>query len=299
MISLEKMIPHQISESGYITSVNGMVHPDRILTEHDFLYILSGTWEVFEGENAYELESDSLLILAAGRHHYGRQLCSPGNRHMYIHVRPTFKELALEEADFGRSDFEAGAFGEQNFAEGAAMDNPESILRFPSHIRCSANPHIRRLFHEIIELEWTDAPERNDQRSLLFSLLLCEISNLLHSQDHFQTDPVLNSVCQKVRSTPHTFFSADDMGAEHGISGRTLNNRFSRTYGKTFYAWQMETHLEMARQFLLSQPQTKLSETALNFGFYDEFHFSKTFRKYYGQPPSVFRREQGISIVKS
>ena len=51
----------------------------------------------------------------------------------------------------------------------------------------------------------------------------------------------------------------------------------------------METKLEMVRDFLIHQPDAKLHEAALNFGFYDEFHLSKAFKKQYGVSPSKFR----------
>ena len=65
MLYLEKMAERHITSANYITSVNGMVHPDRVLPEHDFLYMLDGTWEVFEDGKKYEMESDDLLILAS------------------------------------------------------------------------------------------------------------------------------------------------------------------------------------------------------------------------------------------
>ena len=92
---LEKMAKRTITSANYITSVNGMVHPDRIMAEHDFLYLLDGSWEIIEDGQKYEMQTDDLLILSAGRHHYGEKLCNPGNRHMYFHVLPTAKELSL------------------------------------------------------------------------------------------------------------------------------------------------------------------------------------------------------------
>ena len=47
MVMLEKMALREITSANYITPVNGMVHPDRIMDEHDFLYILDGEWEVW------------------------------------------------------------------------------------------------------------------------------------------------------------------------------------------------------------------------------------------------------------
>ena len=52
MLYLEKMAARHITSANYITSVNGMVHPDRVLPEHDFLYMLEGEMEVFEDGTA-------------------------------------------------------------------------------------------------------------------------------------------------------------------------------------------------------------------------------------------------------
>lgn len=95
MVLLEKMKLHTVASGNYVTSVHGMLHPDRILKEHDFLYILDGTWEIREDGVIYQLHSDDLLILAAGRHHYGLEMCNPGNRHMYIHVLPTARKNSI------------------------------------------------------------------------------------------------------------------------------------------------------------------------------------------------------------
>ena len=73
------------------------------------------------------------------------------------------------------------------------------------------------------------------------------------------------------------------------VCPRTLNNYFQKACGKTFSMYQMDLKLEMVKEFLIHQPQAKLHEAAVNFGFYDEFHLSKAFRKKYGQPPSKYR----------
>lgn len=267
---LEKMALHRISGANYVTSVNGMLHPNRILPEHDFLYMLDGTWEICEENIRYEMKSDDLLILTANRHHYGEKLCNPGNRHMYIHAFPTPLERAAS----------------------SQMDNMENLFFCPSLLSCRKSPRIRQLFHEIITAGWAQTPEQENRLSLLFSLLLCEIAELLVlSPRQPAPDPLVEEVCGRVRTTPQTFFSAREIAAEYFICERTLNNRFQKACGKSFHAFQMETKLEMVRQFLLSQPQAKLHEAALNYGFYDEFHLSKAFKKKFKMAPSEYRRQ--------
>ena len=88
-INLNIFSDYSLESANYITFINPGLHPDRILPFHDFLYIIDGTWEIIENENVYNLHSDDLIILAANRHHYGKNPCSANNRHMYIHAYPT------------------------------------------------------------------------------------------------------------------------------------------------------------------------------------------------------------------
>lgn len=272
MVFLEKMAKREFNSANYITSVNGMVHPDRVMAEHDFLYILDGDWEVIEDGAVYEIHSDDLLILTAGRHHLGEKMCNPGNRHMYFHVLPTEMESSLEES----------------------MEKMESslLLSCPPLLHCQTHPSIRRYFQELISVYWSESPEKKNRLSLLFNLLLCEISEMQSCPgDSLHQDPLVEEVTQQIRSTPQVCFTASEMASSHFICPRTLNNRFQKACGKTFCAFQMETKLEMVRHFLAHQPEAKLHEAAVNFGFYDEFHLSKAFKKQFGQSPSQFRKE--------
>ena len=125
---------HTITSGNYVTSVHGMVHPNRIIGEHDFLYILDGTWEIWEDDTSYALQSDDLLILTAGRHHYGKKLCNPGNRHMYVHALPTDVEKKY------------------NHLSTSAVDPSEVSRLFPcsSLLHCQHNPKVRQYMQEII-----------------------------------------------------------------------------------------------------------------------------------------------------
>lgn len=286
---LEKTAMHRITGANYMTNVNGTVHPDRILLEHDFLYILDGFWEIYEENAAYEIKGDDLLILTSGRRHFGKTPCTPGTRHMYLHAMPTDTEKSLCNG-CPSQDMQPPAQARTGFAAVTQMDNMENMLFCPTLLHCQSAPGIRKYFHEIIAAGWAQTPTQQDRLSLLFSLLLCEIADLLSSpQSRPVTDPMVEEVCRRIRTTPQTFFSAKEIAAGYFICERTLNNRFQKACGKSFYAFQMETKLEMVRQFLLSQPQAKLHEAAVNYGFYDEFHLSKAFKGRFGMAPSRYR----------
>ena len=276
MLSLEKMVPRTITSANYITSVNGMLHPTRTMTEHDFLYILDGTWEVIEEGIPYELQTDDLLILCAGRHHTGVRLCNPGNRHMYFHVLPTEGEQSRKTC--------------MDKMEATKTSEDSRFLRSHTLIHCQKEPKIRQYFHELISAYWGGDAQREDRLTLLFNLILCELASLQEeTAGGAGSNSMLERVRQKIYSNPQVFFSAPEMAAEFYICPRTLNNRFRASCNQTFSAYQMDLKLEMVREFLTHQPDAKLHEAAVNFGFYDEFHLSKAFKKKYGYPPSKLR----------
>ena len=272
MVYLEKKNLHTVTVGNYVTSVNGMIHPDRIMVEHDFLYMLDGEMEVWEDGIPYVLKNDDLLILAAGRHHYGKKLCTAGNQHMYIHAIPSPAE-------------EASNISLIPPAQG------DSLFSCPSLVHCAAAPQIRQNMQEMIFVLLSHSPERDTRLSLLFSLLLCELSEITISvESQMSPDPMVDSIMRLIHSTPQHFFSAQETASDYHICGRTLNNHFLKSCGKTFSTFQMDTKLQMVQQFLLEQPYTKLYEVAVNYGFYDEFHLSKAFKKKYGISPSQYRQ---------
>lgn len=254
---------YMLESVNYITCINPMVHPDRILPYHDFLYIIDGDWEIWEEENVYSLHSDDLLILEAGKHHYGLKPCSPGNRHMYIHA--------------------AGGMG----VEGS------TLKEFKSLIHCQNNSRVKQLFEEILSVMWSEDELKDMKLELLFKLFLCEILKQQEQTDRSKVNIVEQAV-SLMQTTPQTFFTSTEMADKFFVCERTLNNLFRKTYNMTFSGYQMDRKLEMVRQYLQMHPESKLDEAAKNFGFCDEFHLGKAYKKKYGVSPKRHIKEQGI-----
>ncbi len=267
----------QIISANHITMIHPTLHPDRVLKEHDFLYMLDGTWEIGEElscgskREIFSMRTDDLLILPAGRHHYGISPCSSNNRHMYIHAKPLSGETVCDPL--------------------SVKSAPAGLSVFSSLIHCQDAPRIRSLFEEIISECWGSSPLKDQKLSLLFNLLLC---TLLEQQEKEGVPSgaatLVEEVSRLIRSTPQTFFTGKELAERFYVCERTLSNHFKRAFGKTLYAYQMDVKLEMVHQFLLTQPGVKLHETALNFGFCDEFHLSRAFRRKYGLSPDQYRK---------
>lgn len=246
--------------------VTGALHPDRVMAEHDLVYLVEGDWEIFQNGSAYRLCPDDVIFLNAGERHCGSSPCSDRTKTMYIHV-------SRDPAD--------------RFSE---KEKPASgpLIPIETLTRCGKNPEVKRLFQEIVHGYRSCSAYRETELSALFTLLLCALAGCLASSGR-ERDETADRIARLIERNPHRFFSLEELSAAFHLCKKTVDNRFRRAYGTSVYRYQMDAKLEAVRTCLLDHPALKLREAAENFGFYDEFHLSKCFKQKFGLPPSEYR----------
>jgi AraC-like DNA-binding protein len=257
----------QVSYANQNSFIIGMNHPDRIMEEHDLVYIIEGSWQIYQNDTPYMVQAGDVILLHAGQHHYGVKPCEPNTKTMYIHVSADKNDY------FGNADFS----GEKS-----------SSMEINTLVHCQINTSVKRLFGDIISAYWSDTPTKESKISAMFQLLLCELYELKDSES-FSDMKISEKVIQIIHSNPQEFFTAKELAERLFVSERTLRNKFIKAYNQTIYQYQIETKLEKSRQLLKDFPKMKLHELAVNLGFYDEFHFSKSFKKRYDVSPTKYK----------
>jgi len=53
----------------------------------------------------------------------------------------------------------------------------------------------------------------------------------------------------------------------------------------------IKTKMSDGRDLILQDPSITLKEIAATYGFYDEYHFSKSYKKIMGYPPKQTKRQ--------
>ena len=232
---------------------------DRVLEYHDLIYLVDGSWSITEGETEYPLERDDVLLLTAGEHHYTRLPCAPGTRTMCIHV-------VREPGD----------------SEGCAW-----AMKLPTCIRTRGYASPKRYFEEITDAYWSVDPHKDDRIAALFNLLVLDLARIASQPARHD---IADEVIRLVNSSSHVNYRASDMADKFYVSTKTINNTMQRRVGMSFAKYQMNRKLEMVALHLEVEPDVSLSEIAAMFGFCDEFHLSKNFKKKYGVSPSQYRQ---------
>lgn len=173
----------EISAAYYNFYAEPALHPDRVMYEHDFVYICEGSWEVFQDRLPFQLEEGDVLLLTAGHHHYGKLPCKEGTRTMYIHVSPA------DDRNAGTDDGE-----------------PEGYVLLPEKVSCGQFPRVKRLFETIVyEYSLAEQSLYQARLSALFGLLLVELSAALQRAEPLTQDPLVKEVLDFIHANPQRF----------------------------------------------------------------------------------------------
>ena len=261
MIFLGTEQRRKVCECNVNYSPEGILHPDRVMDVYDLLYLTEGNWEIWEEDCCYSMEKGQVLLLEPGKHHFSRGKCTPGMRNMYIH----FAGLEADGKEKGKG------------------------LWIPKLSESAGNREIPRLFEQMVEAFWSGGVQQELRTTALLELLLCELS-VEEKEERQNPDPVIREILQRFYASPERFFSPEELAKEYGFSIRTISSRFRNHTGISIHQYQMQMKLNMARALICQDPRRGLKDIARSFGFYDEFQFSRLFRRQFGYPPSACRR---------
>jgi AraC-like DNA-binding protein len=81
------------------------------------------------------------------------------------------------------------------------------------------------------------------------------------------------------------FYPIEELEKFTGLSKKSLTLRFREITGQSIHKYQMDNKLENIAVLLRSGNFSNIRNLASDFGFYDEYHLSKCFKKKYGISP--------------
>ena len=246
-------------------SREGILHPDRIMDEYDLLYMQNGEWEITEDDKIYHLHPGSVLLLEPGKHHYSLEKCSPMMRNIYIHF-------------------------EWSPTDNTVQDCGGQYLSVPKLTDTSSHSEIRHQFERVIDSFWSEKLQDKKLRcSLCLETLLMQLSDISKANTDSKTDVLISEIIHRFHCEPEIFLSPNELAENYNISVRTLSGRFKETTGMSVHQYQLQLKLNMAYDLLPISPGRSLRDIALSYGFYDEFQFSKLFKRQFGISPSARR----------
>lgn len=252
---------HKITEANINFYTNPFIHPSRKMKEHDFIYMLQGEWKFGQNKEIFHLKKDHILILGAENFHFGIDACSKNTKTMYFH---TSKE---------KDDFSSNSF--------PLLKKNEIYIE--SLIDVSNNKNIKKTFSNIVNCKISGEQQKAD---IYFDLLLCELfENHLYTSDSRIAVRIKNII----HKNPEKFFSNLELAKMTNVSVKTAETKFKSMFGVTIHQYILNFKIEEAVSYFKLFPEMPIKEISYNLGFYDEYHFSKQFKKITGISPSLYK----------
>lgn len=243
-----------VTEANINFYANPFVHPKRVMREYDFIYMLQGEWKLGQNDEVFDLKKDSLLILTANNCHFGISPCSANTKTMYFHV----------------------------LCEESITDDSICV---ESLTDVSLNKAIKKCFLNIVNSKLSHNQIKSD---LYFKLLLCELKeNNMHTSD----SNIATKIITIIHNNPEKFFTNKELADMINVSVKTAENKFKAMYDTTIHQYILDFKINEAISYFEKFPEISIKETAYNLGFYDEYHFSKQFKKTTGLSPKEYRNK--------
>lgn len=245
---------------------DGFIHPNRILSHHDWIYILNGHWTIYQEEEVFDLYPDDLLILQANCHHYGMESSTNQLRDIYVH-------LSAEEGDSALMTL---------------PDNlPNDTVVLDSLYHCQDNPCVKEYFTEMSQ-EFI-SPKRPYVLSHLADSIILELQKMseetIRHSRRFARD-----IYTLIQDNPSKTYSLDELCEALLTSKRTLLRIVKEETGLSVHQFLLNVKIQLARAKINMQPRLPLRSLAEELGFYDEFHLSKVFKSFTGVSPQSYRK---------
>ncbi len=118
---------------------------------------------------------------------------------------------------------------------------------------------------------------------------------ILISPERNLDELIFDKAMRIIEQSPEKFHNCVELAKLCGTSINTLQRQFRKATGLPVKKWLMHKKMEYAAQ-LLTHSGATIKETADRLGFADRYHFSKTFKQYFGIGPAGFIRSGGTPL---
>lgn len=272
-----------VSLCGYLSTDSGFVHPDRILDVNVLLYVEEGNFHIYEENEEFTVEPESLVFLKQGLHHFGDIKCPKGTKWFFVHFN-------LNEDGSGRElvPYERFLFSE------ADTDRKRSYRYLPKTFHIGKNSRIFTRFMTLEKMfESRDYSANLNLNSYLYEILT-DIYEQSISDRHIdgKWEKVLKMMAfldEHIESP----FDSNELEGYMGLTFKHLNLIFKQTTGTTLWKYHSNVRMEKAKQ-LLTSTTFSIGEISERLSFESPYYFCNAFKKHTGIAPSRYRKENVI-----
>ena len=115
----------------------------------------------------------------------------------------------------------------------------------------------------------------------------CKLEELKNKQED---NKVLVIIEQYIMANINSQISLEDISKEVGFSEAYITRIFKKKFGLSPHAFLVNQKINRAKNKLLNSPNEDISQLAVEIGFYDQSHFTNTFKRYFSLTPKQYQK---------
>lgn len=206
-------------------------HPNRIMAEHYFLYLIEGGWGIGQNGVNYEMGPDDVMIMPAGQHQYSVSDTLPMTKYIPIIT-------SVVNGDCYSND---------------TFDSPEYIS-LDTKISCRGYDAAKKLFEEIALESFAKNKHSDTKLSSLFNVLLCELATINTNNITNRSNNLFNNCLRMMSENLDKFYKIKNLSEIFSISEKTVRNMFFKHTGESVHVYQIKRKIEIIKMRIRTEP---------------------------------------------
>ncbi len=257
--------------------------------KHDYLelcYIMSGRGGHRIDGHVHEVQEGDLILINAGEYHQALFVEGSGPTvEFYVGLTNICLEGQAKNClPVSEEEHVMHASGELKMKLSRlciSMDAEKELCRFGRHFMMKSYA-VQML---LLFLRGQEKPRKTYEMQCSF--------------DSFNRKYLVEKIMDYLEDNYARKISLDEIAGNMYLSPFYISKVFKAETGESPIHFLIEIRLEKARELLLSNPGLSIQEVASRVGYDDAYHFSKLFKKKFGETPSGLRRgPSGIPLQK-
>jgi AraC-like DNA-binding protein len=256
--------PLKAQNAGLFISRGNAMHPPRIITSHELIFVKQGELDMWEGDHTFHLEAGQTLHLWPGRLHGSTKPMPLGLKFFWIHYE-------VESEDDG--------------------DDFTPTIKVPQVAHISQPERLERLFLNFLADQESGALHPYSA-NLLTTLMLIEVSQACEEKlpDPEDLNAVATWAHTYIRINYDRPITTSRVAEAVGYNADYLGRIYRQVYGLTLTEAIHRRRVREACKYLLDSSLT-IEQIAQKCGFPDPDYFRRLFRRYMQVSPSKYRDE--------